>query len=61
MENVNPSDEFEEDRETDLAWDEFAKLVAARRKKDEQAYYPSVYQPVQDEDIIDNLVRQLKF
>ncbi|KAI4454529.1 chloride channel protein 2 [Holotrichia oblita] len=56
MENINPSQELEDDRETDLAWDEFAKLVAARRKKDQQAYYPSVYQPVQDEDILDNFM-----
>lgn len=61
MEKTNAAEEFEDDRETDLAWDEFTKLVAARRKKDEQAYYPAVYQPVRDEDIINNLVRLLKF
>ncbi|KAK9674636.1 hypothetical protein QE152_g40968, partial [Popillia japonica] len=56
MEKTNAAEEFEDDRETDLAWDEFTKLVAARRKKDEQAYYPAVYQPVRDEDIINNLM-----
>lgn len=56
MENINPLPQYDdEDRETDTAWEEFAKFVAEKRKKNEESFYP--YPVIPDEDIINNLVR----
>lgn len=54
MENINPLPHYDEETETDTAWEEFAKLVAEKQKKNAQSFYPS---PIQDEDILSTIVR----
>lgn len=52
MENINPLPQYDEELETDIAWDDFEKLVEQKRKKSE-VLYPYL---VQDEDIFSSLV-----
>lgn len=48
----------EEDQEMiDKEWEEFAKLVKLRNKRQEQAFYPC---PPQDEDYVNTIVRKKK-
>lgn len=48
----------EEDQEAvDKEWEEFAKLVNLKTKRQEQAFYPC---PPQEEDYVSTIVRILK-